>query len=44
MVIIFGATGFIGLYTAEAFIKKGYQVLGLGRNSHAGALLEQMGA
>ena len=44
MIIIFGATGFIGLYTAEAFIMKGYQVLGLGRNSHAGALLEQMGA
>jgi len=44
MIIIFGATGFIGLYTAEVFIKKGYQVLGLGRNSQAGALLEQMGS
>jgi len=44
MIIIFGATGFIGLYTAEAFIKKGYHVLGLGRNSQAGELLEQMGA
>ena len=44
MVVIFGATGFIGLYTAEAFVKKGYQVLGLGRNRQTGELLRAMGA
>lgn len=44
MILIFGATGFIGLYTAEAFVKKGYQVLGLGRNKQTGMLLEKLGA
>lgn len=44
MIIIFGATGFIGLYTAEAFLKKGYKVLGLGRNRATGNLLREMGA
>lgn len=44
MIIIFGATGFIGLYTAEKFIKEGYQVLGLGRNKQTGELLKNMGA
>ena len=44
MIIIFGATGFIGLYTAEAFVKKGYEVLGLGRNKNAKILLKKMGA
>lgn len=44
MIVIFGATGFIGLYTAEAFIKQGYNVLGLGRNRQSGILLERMGA
>lgn len=44
MIIITGATGFIGLYTAEAFIKKGYRVLGLGRNQQTGDLLRRLGA
>lgn len=44
MVIIFGATGFIGLYTAEAFLQNGYQVLGLGRNRKTGELLQSLGA
>lgn len=44
MVLIFGATGFIGLYTAEAFLEKGYQVLGLGRNKKTAELLRKMGA
>ncbi len=44
MIVIFGATGFIGLYTAEAFIEKGYHVLGLGRNQKTGALLRSLGA
>lgn len=44
MIVIFGATGFIGLYTAEAFIQKGYKVLGLGRNKKTGKLLEKIGA
>ena len=44
MIVIFGATGFIGLYTAEAFVKNGYHVLGLGRNQKTGALLRSLGA
>ena len=44
MIVIFGATGFIGLYTAETFIKKGYKVVGLGRNKYTGELLKKMGA
>lgn len=44
MIVIFGATGFIGLYTAEAFVQKGYRVLGVGRNTKTGELLKKMGA
>lgn len=44
MVIIFGATGFIGLYTAEHFVKKGYSVIGTGRNMQTAKLLENLGA
>ncbi len=32
MVIIIGATGFIGMYTVEQFLKDGYEVLATGRN------------
>ena len=44
MFIIFGATGFIGLYTAEHFVKNGYQVIGTGRNKQTARLLEKIGA
>ena len=44
MIIIIGATGFIGMYTAEAFLKKGYQVLATGRNEKIGEALLNEGA
>ena len=44
MIIIIGATGFIGMYTAEAFLKKGYQVLATGRNVKIGEALSNEGA
>ena len=44
MVVVIGATGFIGLYTVEKLIKEGYQVLGTGRNKVAGEILKNMGA
>ena len=44
MVLITGATGFIGLYTADAFIKAGKKVIACGRNSTAGQILKNMGA
>lgn len=43
MFIIFGATGFIGLYTAEHFVKKGYRIIGTGRNKQTARLLERIG-
>ncbi|MBP5492054.1 MAG: NAD(P)-dependent oxidoreductase [Clostridiales bacterium] len=44
MVIVFGGTGFIGLYTIEALVKAGYEVIGTGRNARLGTLVEQLGA
>lgn len=44
MIIIIGATGFIGMYTAEAFLKKSYQVLATGRNEKIGEALSNEGA
>ena len=44
MVIIIGATGFVGMYTTEAFLKSGFDVLACGRNRVAGELLQNMGA
>lgn len=44
MVIILGATGFIGMYTVEAFLKKGKRVIATGRNAVLGKKLEEMGA
>ena len=44
MVIIIGATGFIGMYTTEKFIKAGYDVLATGRNSIMKKKLKDMGA
>ena len=43
-VIIIGATGFIGLYTAEAFLKAGNKVIATGRNDVVGEKLIEMGA
>ncbi|MBQ3903179.1 MAG: NAD(P)-dependent oxidoreductase [Lachnospiraceae bacterium] len=44
MIIIIGATGFIGMYTAEAFLEKGYKVLATGRNEAVGNVLSKEGA
>ena len=44
MVLIIGATGFIGMYTTQAFLKAGKQVIATGRNKILGRKLEEMGA
>lgn len=44
MVIIFGATGFIGMYTARAFMDAGIQVAAVGRNPRSGDALRKQGA
>ena len=44
MVIVFGATGFIGMYTVEELVRSGEQVVATGRNEALGSKLEGMGA
>lgn len=44
MVIVIGATGFIGVYTVEKLLSEGYQVLATGRNKIMIQELEKMGA
>lgn len=44
MVLIIGATGFIGMYTVEAFLTAGKKVVATGRNKVLGKKLEEMGA
>lgn len=44
MVIILGATGFVGMYTVEYFLKQGKRVLATGRNLKMGELLQKWGA
>lgn len=45
MVIVIGATGFIGLYTVEALIKRGYDVLATGnKNKASSEYLKMLGA
>lgn len=44
MVIVIGATGFIGMYTVEALIQSGKEVLATGRNAKLGKKLRNMGA
>lgn len=43
MILIIGATSFIGLYTAKAFIEAGYNVVGTGRNFTAAKILKSFG-
>lgn len=43
MVLIIGATSFIGLYTAKTFIDAGYKVVGTGRNFVASRILKKFG-
>lgn len=44
MVIVIGATGFIGMYTVEALVQSGKKVLATGRNEKLGKKLQEMGA
>lgn len=44
MVVVIGATGFIGMYTVDALLKAGKKVLATGRNKQLGKKLENMGA
>lgn len=44
MIIVIGATGFIGMYTVRALLEKGYQVLGTGRNEIMSEKVKAMGA
>lgn len=44
MVIVIGATGFIGMYTVEKLIRSGKEVLATGRNKKLAPMLKQMGA
>lgn len=44
MIIVTGATGFIGMYTVEYLLAQGKKVLATGRNAKLGAILKKMGA
>jgi len=44
MIIVMGASGFIGMYTVERLIADGKQVLATGRNEKMKPMLEKMGA
>lgn len=44
MIVVIGATGFIGMYTVEALIGQGKEVVATGRNEVLGEKLENMGA
>lgn len=44
MIIVLGATGFIGMYTVEELVKSGEEVVATGRNERLGSQLEDMGA
>ena len=43
MVIVIGATGFIGMYTVDRFLEEGYEVLATGRNAIMKQELEAKG-
>lgn len=44
MIIVIGATGFIGMYTVRHLLAQGKKVLGTGRNAKLGKALQDMGA
>lgn len=44
MIIVIGATGFIGMYTVDELVRSGKCVMATGRNDMLGARLEDMGA
>ena len=43
MIVVIGATGFIGMYTVERFLEEGYEVLATGRNKVMKKKLEEKG-
>ena len=43
MILIVGATSFIGIHTARAFLEAGYKVVGTGRNLKAKKILQNLG-
>ena len=44
MIIVIGATGFVGMYTVEHLIDSGKKVLATGRNEKMARILRQLGA
>lgn len=44
MIVVIGATGFIGMYTVEHLLSEGKKVIATGRNFDLGLTLEAMGA
>lgn len=44
MIVVIGATGFVGMYTVEELIESGKEVVAAGRNKQLGAILREMGA
>lgn len=44
MIVVIGATGFIGMYTVEYLLAQGKKVLATGRNDKLGMILKKMGA
>lgn len=44
MIIVIGATGFIGMYTVEQLLSEGKKVIATGRNVKLGSVLQKMGA
>lgn len=44
MIVVIGATGFIGMYTVDRLLAAGKQVLATGRNEELGLRLKEMGA
>lgn len=44
MILVIGATGFVGMYTVDHLIKSGAKVLATGRNEQLGLVLKRMGA
>jgi UDP-glucose 4-epimerase len=44
MILVIGATGFIGMYTVDRLVSSGKEVVATGRNRALGKKLEEMGA
>ena len=44
MIIVVGATSFIGMYTVDELVRNGKQVIATGRNATLGKKLEELGA